>query len=154
MLEIGCATGLITRELAARAETVLAMDPSAAALDAARARLTGDAVTVRQGAVPDDWPEGHYDTIVLSEVGYYLSSSDLRRTIALMDAALTAAGCVVACHWRHPVAEYPRSGDDVHRALRATASWETLALHEEEDFVLEVFCRAPAVSVAHREGLR
>ena len=89
---------------------------------------------------------------MLSEVGYYLSARDLARTIALIDAAMT--GCVVACHWRHPVDEYPLSGDDVHRALRSVASWQRLALHEEEDFVLEVFCRRPAVSVAHREGLR
>ncbi len=109
-------------------------------------------MTLQQGAVPGDWPAGAFETIVLSEVGYYLSPRDLDRTIALIDAAMT--GCVVACHWRHPVAEYPLSGDDVHRALRSVAAWQTLAVHEEEDFVLEVFCRRPAVSVAHREGLR
>jgi LmbE family N-acetylglucosaminyl deacetylase/SAM-dependent methyltransferase len=155
VLEIGCATGLITRELAVRAQSVLALDASTAALDAAHTRVGRDAtVTLQRGAVPEDWPAGAFDTIVLSEVGYYLSPSDLERTIALMDAALTADGCVVACHWRHPVPEYPLSGDDVHRALRAAASWDTLVLHEEEDFVLEVFCRRPAVSVAHREGLQ
>lgn len=154
VLEIGCATGLITRELAARAESVIAVDASTAALDAAYARVGRDStVSLQRGAVPEDWPAGTFDTIVLSEVGYYLSSRDLERTIALMDAALRADGCIVACHWRHPVAEYPLSGDDVHRALRA-ASWDTLVLHEEEDFLLEVFCRHPAVSVAHREGLR
>jgi hypothetical protein len=26
----------------------------------------------------------------------------------------SAAGPVLAVHWRHPVADYPRSGDDVH----------------------------------------
>jgi LmbE family N-acetylglucosaminyl deacetylase/SAM-dependent methyltransferase len=155
VLEIGCSTGLITADLADRADRVLGLDVSVAALDAARGRVGGhDAVTLRQGAVPGDWPEGEFDTIVLSEVGYYLSSPDLERTIAQIDAAMTTDGCLVACHWRHPVSEYPQSGDEVHRALRSCTSWETLLIHEEEDFVLEVFCRPPALSVAHREGLR
>ena len=155
VLEIGCATGLITRELAPRAESVLALDASAAALAAARERVGDDpGVTLQRGAVPADWPGGEFDTIVLSEVGYYLSSADLERAVDLVESALAADGHLLACHWRHPVAEYPLSGDQVHAALRAVASWETLVRHEEEDFVLEVFCRRPAVSVARREGLR
>lgn len=161
VLEIGCATGRITVELAARADEVIALDVSHAALDAARARLAarrrpaGDGrVTFRQGAVPDDQPSGVFETIVFSEVGYYLSPGDLDLTIARIDAALADDGCLVACHWRHPVAEYPLGGDDVHRALRAVRAWEVLSRHEEEDFVLEVFCRRPVVSVARREGLR
>ena len=62
-------------------------------------------------------------------------------------------GRIVACHWRHPVPEYPQSGDEVHDALRAVAAWETTSLHLERDFVLEVFARRPARSVAEREGL-
>lgn len=154
VLEIGCATGLVTAELTARSESVRALDASETALAAARRRIGDDpAVVLQRGAVPVDWPDGAFDTIVLSEVGYYLSSDDLERTIDLMRAALTAEGAVVACHWRHPVAEYPLSGDEVHRALRSVAAWETLVRHEEEDFVLEVFCPRPAVSVARREGL-
>jgi len=155
VLEIGCSTGLITLDLAARADHVLGLDASVAALDAARARLgDGAAVTLRQGVVPADWPEGRFDTIVLSEVGYYLSAQDLARTIALIDDAFADDGFLVACHWRHPVAEYPLSGDEVHRALRSVGSWERMVFHEEEDFVLEVFCPGSAVSVARREGLR
>lgn len=155
VLEIGCATGRITVELAPRADEVIALDVSRAALDAARRRLADDPrVTFRQGAVPDDQPSGVFETIVFSEVGYYLSPGDLDLTIARIDAALADDGCLVACHWRHPVAEYPLGGDDVHRALRAVRAWEVLSRHEEEDFVLEVFCRRPVVSVARREGLR
>lgn len=154
VLEIGCSTGHVTVELAPRADLVLGLDPSAAAVAAARARLGPvEHVTFEQSAVPGDWPPGTFDTIVLSEVGYYLSEADLHRTIELIEGALDASGCVVACHWRHPVAEYPLTGDEVHRALRSVHAWETLASHEEEDFVLEVFCRRPAISVAHREGL-
>lgn len=153
VLEIGCSTGHITRELVARADHVLALDASHAALEVARERLSSTSTTVQHSHVPDDWPGGTFDTIVFSEVGYYLSVDDLQRTIALIDAGLSVHGQLVACHWRHPVAAYPQTGDAVHAALRAHQAWERLVLHEEEDFLLEVFGRRPAVSVARREGL-
>lgn len=154
VFEIGCATGLLTRELSARARSVIALDAAGPAVEAVRSRLAGDdRVTVRQGRVPDDWPEGRFDTIVLSEVGYYLSPDDLDRTLAAIEASLVDGGCLVACHWRHPVAEYPQTGDEVHRALRAVSAWEVIVSHVEKDFVLEVFGRRPARSVAETEGL-
>ncbi|WP_404434533.1 PIG-L family deacetylase [Microbacterium lacus] len=153
VLEIGCSTGHITRELAARADHVLALDASEAALEVAQERLASPSVTLTHGHVPDDWPGGSFDTIVFSEVGYYLSVDDLERTIELIDAALSEGGHLVACHWRHPVVAYPQTGDSVHAALRAHHAWERLVLHEEEDFVLEVFGRRPTVSVARREGI-
>ncbi len=153
VLEIGCSTGHITRELAARADHVLALDASHAALEVARERLNSTSATVHHAHVPEDWPHGTFDPIVFSEVGYYLSVADLDRTIALIDRSLSDGGHLVACHWRHPVAAYPQTGDAVHRALRAHHAWERLVHHEEDDFVLEVFGRRPVMSVARREGL-
>ncbi|WP_396667517.1 PIG-L family deacetylase [Microbacterium sp. R86528] len=155
VFEIGCATGLLTEQIAARARSLLAIDASQAAVERASERVQAhDAVTVRQAMVPEWWPEGTFNTIVLSEVGYYLSSDDLRETIARIEHSLAWDGYVLACHWRHLVEDYPLSGDQVHRALRDVKSWSRIALHEEEDFVLEVFTRSPAVSVAQMEGLR
>lgn len=154
VLEIGCSTGLITEALAKRADSIVAIDAAAAAVDAARRRL-GDApqVTIEQGSVPADWPAGTFDTIVLSEIGYYLSAGDLQRLIRLAVAALAPGGCLIACHWRHEVSEYPQRGDAVHDALRGTPEWDVLVRHEEADFLIEVFCASPARSVAAREGL-
>jgi hypothetical protein len=59
---------------------------------------------------------------------------------------------VLACHWRHPVADYPLTGDEVHAVLRAELGLKRAVIHEEEDFVLEVFTTS-AESVAAREGL-
>ena len=154
VLEVGCATGILTAELAERADRVVAMDAAEAAVQLARERLAADArVTVLRGAAPDDWPEGEFDTIVLSEVGYYLSAADLRRTLHRLVGSLSDRGCVVACHWRHRVAEYPQTGDDVHDALHEEIEWQTLLTHRERDFVLEVFAPLTAMSVAEREGL-
>ncbi|MET0673047.1 MAG: bifunctional PIG-L family deacetylase/class I SAM-dependent methyltransferase [Microbacterium pygmaeum] len=154
VLEIGCATGMITERLLERADTVVSIDPAATALDAARRRVGDDPrVSLVQAQVPKGWPGGMYDTIVLSEVAYYLSLVDLAEMIELISAALAGGGSLVACHWRHPVREYPLTGDEVHEALRAHPAWEATVRHEEKDFVLEVFSARPARSVAEREGL-
>ncbi|MFG6490783.1 PIG-L family deacetylase [Microbacterium sp. P03] len=153
-LEIGCSTGMVTEQLAARATSVIALDAAEAAVRRCRERVASLAhVSVELATVPRDWPEGSFDTIVLSEVGYYLSSDRLAELIDRMHASLSANGRVVAVHWRHPVAAYPQNGDDVHRSLRARPEWEASVRHLESDFVLEVFEFRPAVSVARRERL-
>lgn len=154
VLEIGCATGLLTAPLAARSDRVLAIDASERAVDRARNRLgSADNVTVSRAHVPMEWPDGTFDAVVLSEVGYYFDADDLDALIRRIDAALTDDGIVVACHWRHPVAEYPSTGDRVHHTLRRVPGWRRIVLHEEDDFVLEIFGGADVESVAAREGL-
>lgn len=155
VLEIGCSTGHITARLVQRAVSVVAIDAAQAAIDRARERLRGDErVSFIRGSVPAALPVGSYDTIVLSEVGYYLAQEDLAELIDGVAARMSAEGCLIACHWRHPVQEYPLGGDDVHRALRAHVGWEAIVRHEERDVILEVFALRPARSVAEREGLR
>ena len=148
-LEIGCSIGVFTAALATRCTTLVALDPSPAALSAARTRVPSS-VHLVQGAVPDQWPPGSYDLVVLSEVGYYLDGADLERLLDLVDRDLARGGTVVACHWRHPVGDYPLTGDQVHAAL---ARWPRLSRVEEEDFLLDVLTPGGAVSVARREGL-
>lgn len=154
VFEAGCSTGVTTALLADRGDRVLAIDLAPAAVAQAQRRMAGRAsVEVRLARLPDEWPQGEFDLVVLSEVAYYWGDRDLARGLAASVAALTAEGHLVACHWRHPVAEYPRSGDDVHAALSARPDLVRLVRHEEEDFVLEVFGRPGARSVAAEAGL-
>lgn len=154
VLEVGCSTGVLTAALAERSDAVVAMDAAEAAVMRARERLASNPrVSVRRAVAPDDWPEGEFDTIVVSEVAYYLSAHDLARLLARIAGSLGEDGCVVACHWRHPVAAYPLTGDDVHRTMRELPGLRTLATHLEDDFVLDVFAPQSARSVAQREGL-
>ncbi|MDQ6648854.1 MAG: class I SAM-dependent methyltransferase [Actinomycetota bacterium] len=148
-LEIGCSIGVLTAALAARCGSMVAIDASAAALDIARRRVPA-AVRLLQGSVPDDWPAGTYDLVVLSEVGYYLDAADLTRLLDLVERDLGTDGTVVACHWRHPVEDYPLGGDEVHAAL---ARWPRVSRVEEEDFLLDVLAPGGAVSVARRGRL-
>ncbi|MEP7762336.1 bifunctional PIG-L family deacetylase/class I SAM-dependent methyltransferase [Sanguibacter sp. 25GB23B1] len=151
-LEIGCSTGVLTAELVGRCDALVAVDIAAAPLEAARDRV-GDRATFLQLATPHEWPAGRFDLVVLSEVGYYYGSDDLDALLDRVVGSLTADGVVVACHWRHPVAEYPSSGDAVHAAIAARSDLARLARHDEADFLLDVLVRPPAVSVAARAGL-
>ena len=149
--EPGCSIGVLTAELAARCDHLLAIDPVAAAVDRAVERTAALAhVEVRQGSVPADWPDGAFDLVVLSEVGYYCGPDDLERLVDRAAQCLTDDGVIVACHWRHPVEEYPLTGDAVHEALLAHPDLALLAQHLEDDFRLDVLVRPPARSVAPR----
>lgn len=151
-LEIGCSTGVLTADLATRCDRLVGVDVAAAALAAARERLGNEVELVRL-QTPAEWPEGLFDLVVLSEVGYYYGAQDLETAISRAVGSLTADGVLVACHWRHPVPEYPLRGDDVHAALDARPELARVVRHVEEDFVLEVFARPPARSVAAEAGL-
>ncbi|MFJ6678820.1 PIG-L family deacetylase [Microbacterium sp. NPDC091382] len=153
-LELGCSTGVLTELLADRCDALLAVDIADAPLEIARRRL-GDRESVRleRLALPGEWPAGTFDLVVLSEVGYYWSAADLILAIDRIRKAMDAGGHLVACHWRHPVTEYPQSGDAVHAALRTAAGFVRLVLHEEEDFMLEVYGIEGARSVAAETGL-
>lgn len=153
-LELGCATGVVSQSLAIRCGRLLSIDAVDAALAKARERLTGvPNVEFRRALLPDDWPSGRYDLIVLSEIGYYWDAPDLEKAIERILGSLTKEGHLVACHWRHPVANHPVTGDGVHVALRTQPGLVSTVRHEEDDFLLEVFARPPARSVAEREGL-
>lgn len=150
-LELGCATGVLTAALTERADLVVGTDISEAPLERARRRAP-DARFVR-AEVPRDWPEGRFDLVVVSEVGYYLSAADLDATIDRVLASLDDDGVLVACHWRHPDDDAVTSGDVVDARLAERWPRPALARHVEEDFVLSVLPGSGVLSVARAEGL-
>lgn len=153
-LELGCSIGVLSRQLADRCESLLATDIAEQPLAVARRRLHGlPGVTVERRTLPAEWPAGVFDLIVLSEIGYYCSPHDLELLLERCRQSLAPAGTLVACHWRHPVGDYPLGGDEVHAALAAVPGLARTVRHVEADFLLEVYEPAPARSVAQREGL-
>jgi SAM-dependent methyltransferase len=152
--EPGCALGLLTELLAPRCDRLLATDIAAEPLAALARRFASDPqVDVRQLAVPRQWPPGEFDLVVLSEIGYYLDHADLSEVIDRTVGSLAADGFVVACHWRHPAAGYPLTGDEVHESMTAESGLTVLTAHREEDFRLDVFGRPGAPSVARADGV-
>ena len=154
--EPGCSIGVLSDLLAPRCQHLLCCDIAPAAVKAAAERTAAHRnVQVRQCAIPQDWPEGQFDLIVLSEILYYFAGPDLDQVLDLAAAALRPGATLLAVHWRHPVAEYPRSGDNVHAALAARPELAKLAEHTEPDFIAETYLAGQGrpISVAAAEGL-
>ena len=158
--EPGCSVGVLSALLAERCDALVSWDRAPEAVALAEARLRGFAgADASLGVVPDQWPAGTFDLIVLSELLYYF---DARQRAALIDRAvgsLMPHGHLVAVHWRHHVPEHTADADEVHRELNARAELTALVSHQEEDFLLEVFAFTrddadrQALSVAAMEGL-
>ncbi len=114
-LEIGCSIGVLTARLASRCDELLALDVNERALDSARRRCRQLAqVSFARMQVPVQFPHGHFDLVVLSEVGYYWSADDLAKAADRILAALLPDASLLLVHWTAPVADYPLDGDAVH----------------------------------------
>lgn len=125
-LEVGCSIGVLTRDLALRCDSLLAVDAAEKALAVARAACADrpNAAFARL-RVPDEWPGhdagGAFDLILLSEVVYYLDRADVARLASRMEASLAPDGDCLLVHWTGET-DYPLSGDEAAEAFIAAAS--------------------------------
>lgn len=113
--EIGCSIGVLTARLAARCETLLAVDVSEKALEQARNRCRNlPNVSLEKMEIPKDFPSGKFDLIVVSEVGYYLAPADWTKAMEKIQERLSEKGQIILVHWTPFVDDYPQTGDEVH----------------------------------------
>ncbi len=120
--EIGCSIGVFTRELVARCADLVALDIAPSAIEAARERCADrPQIDFVVGAVPEVWPEGRFDLIVLSEVLYFLDRGDLARLVRQVQRSLVPGGDCVLVHWTGET-DYPLSGDEAVEGFIAGAS--------------------------------
>lgn len=138
-LEIGCSIGVLTAQLAARCDAVTAIDASETAIASARQASIANANFV-VGMLPQDFPAGTFDLIVLSEVLYYFDAADLARVAALCTTALRPGGEIVVCHWLGET-DYPLTGEVAHElfAKAVAARLPVRALLERDVYRLERF---------------
>ena len=73
-----------------------------------------------QRIVPDGFPAGSFDLIVLSEVLYYLHAADLERVAAQAAEALEPGGDLILCHWLGET-DYPLTGLEATERFVAAA---------------------------------
>jgi cyclopropane fatty-acyl-phospholipid synthase-like methyltransferase len=111
-LEVGCSIGVLTRSLASRCHTLIAIDAAQTPLLEARRRCADlPGVRFEHMFVPDQWPNGAFELILLSEVVYYLSRDDVGRLAAKVTNSLAQGGSVILVHWTG-LTNYPLSGDE------------------------------------------
>jgi cyclopropane fatty-acyl-phospholipid synthase-like methyltransferase len=142
-LELGCSIGVFTEMLAPRCDTLLAVDFSRTAVAEARRRLSDkEWVEVERAMLPEQMPEGPFDTIVCSELLYYWSAPIVREGLQRMEASLADGGSIVAVHWLGRDSRHELDGDQVHRILRDSCGlgWVEGAL--EPGYVLDVWSGA------------
>jgi LmbE family N-acetylglucosaminyl deacetylase len=139
-LELGCSIGETTAALARRCDEVIAVDHSAAAVESATHRLADvGRATVARMRIPYDWPDGTFDLIVVSEIGYYLAEDQWARAIDRCRSSLREGGQVLLCHWLGRSDDFAQTGMDVHRAFRRHSGLAAVVEHREPEFILEVF---------------
>ena len=111
-LEVGCSIGVLTRSLASRCNTLVAIDAAQTPLLEARRRCADlPGVRFEHMFVPDQWPDGVFELILLSEVVYYLSRDDVGRLAAKVINSLPKGGSVILVHWTG-LTNYPLRGDE------------------------------------------
>ncbi|MVV48079.1 methyltransferase domain-containing protein [Pseudomonas sp. PB120] len=145
VFEPACANGELSLLLAERSESLLCQDIIDKAVTLARRRLSHlPHVRVEPAGIPDDWPEGTFDLIVLSEVGYFLDVDSWQTVIENTLLSLGPEGGVLACHWLHPIEGCSQDGRDVHLALAEHLHLHRGLRYEEADFLIEYWSRKPS----------
>ncbi len=141
--EPGCSIGVLTSLLAQRCDELLATDLVAEVVERARGRCrTLPGVTLEVRPIPEQWPTGPFDLVVLSEIAYYFDRPTLDEVMTLLLATVVPGATIVGVHWRGRT-NYPLSGDQVHEVIGSYAEFESAVHHVEPDFVLDVWNRTP-----------
>ncbi len=141
--EPGCSIGVLTSQLAERCDLLLATDIVPDVLERARQRCRAFAgVRVETRAIPEDWPTGPFDLVVLSEIAYYFDRPTLEHIMNRVSATSTPTGTLVAVHWRGTT-NYPLSGDQAHEVIGAQVGLQRIVHHVEPEFLLDVWHRSP-----------
>ncbi len=147
--EIGCSIGVLSERLAPHCDALLSVDISETPLARARQRCRRfGQVAFEKMNVPDEFPGGAFELVVMSEVGYYWSRADLARAIDRTEGALASGGLWLLVHWTPEVAGYPLRGDEVHDAVAAHAAAGGPLTHlggqRQETYRLDLFTKRAA----------
>lgn len=111
-LEVGCSIGVLTEVLARRCDALVSLDLAERALARARERCRAlPHIRFQLVQVPEQWPEGEFDLILLSEVVYYLDAGDVTRLVERVRCCLRPGGDVMLVHWTGET-HYPLTGDE------------------------------------------
>ncbi len=122
-LELGCSIGVFSRRLAPRCDRLLAIDCAAAALARARdASAAHGNIRFEQAMLPGGYPaDGAWDLVVISELLYFLSPTDVGVLASHVVRSLRPGGTVVLANWTGPT-DTPCTGEEAATLFVAAAA--------------------------------
>ncbi len=146
-IEVGCSIGVLSDQLRHRCDRFLGLDLSPTALALAKRRLGHCRnVALRSVEVPRLWPRRRADLIVLSEILYYLSPTELSALARHIDRSLVPGGEVVVVAWRKDTDSAlsgPTATRLFTRALRGLRQFRRLVHRSSENYLHHsVICSA------------
>lgn len=142
VLEIGGSIGVLTAKLAPRCDSLLSIDVSQTAQQKAIARCQNlPQIRFKIAQVPQAYPDEMFDLTLVSEVGYYLSWDDLKKTQQLIIEHLHVGGHLLLVHWTLFAKDYPLTGDEVHDSFGQLTDLKHLKGLRKERYRLDLFER-------------
>ena len=140
--EVACGRGALTSQLARRCDDVLAIDLCAPTLQQAKERCVEfPHVRLETGDLRTALPDGPFDLIVFSEVGYDFTADELRLVAHGLGDRIAPGGEFVAVHRLRPPSERRLDGDVVHGILAAALPLQRLLSKHYPGFRLETWHR-------------
>ena len=141
--EVGCSIGVLTARLAAQCGHLLAIDVASAALAQAEQRCAAlRNVRFECRRVPEEWPDGRFDLIVLSEVLYFFTPADIAGLAAQACAAIAPGGIVLLVNYTGETPEPCTGVAAAARFIAAAPDLSPAARQQGEQFQIDVL-RAP-----------
>ena len=120
VFEAGCSIGELTAGLASRCGEVFAIDIAQPAVERARLRCQPfPNVTIERATLPAELPEGPFDLVVFSEIGYYFTAVALAELAAGLAQRLAPGGLLLAGHWTGHSKDHVLGGTQVHSIISA-----------------------------------
>jgi len=145
-LDLGCGSGLLTRRIARRADAVLGMDISAAAVDQARqANEIYSNMRFAQGDINNlpAFIDGAFDLMVIADSLYYLppplDEAALRAVTDRLARLLQPGGvCVLANHFFSGLDAASRLSRRIHRAFATSPTFRVQSEHRRPFYLVSV----------------
>jgi SAM-dependent methyltransferase len=142
--EIGGSIGVLTEKLQKRCDSLLSVDMSQLAQDRAKERCQHlSNVKFQIMRVPEQYPDEIFDLTLVSEVGYYWSWKDLKKSQQCILEHLEPGGHLLLVHWTPYWRDHPLSGDEVHNSFFELVPNQLRHLkgQREEEYRLDLFER-------------
>jgi trans-aconitate methyltransferase len=139
--EPGCGPGIISEQLAQRADRLLGTDASEEAIHRARLRCDQlDHVSFLVSALPAVPMQTRVELVVAAEFLYYLEDFEL--SLATIWSRAEPGGHVAFLHWVHHPDDAFRSGRSMHGEIALNAVGRDavrVVSHEDTDFQLDIY---------------